>query len=190
MAKKLIVLIVFCISGGFADDSISAKQSAFFTPQLSVSYRIPVLKTERYWNPYAAAGLHLVFPSTIPQIQCIARFEVGRLYNHDETKVANCAHFLLGIQYNDLLKKSIFSLSPQIGITNMTESVQDVSADFFRHIFRDVENEFGFNIGVSPNINYKHLRLSLPLQFEKTLSSPERFNTITISLYAGYLFDL
>jgi hypothetical protein len=190
MVKKFIFFI-FCISiVAFANDTIKLSKAAFFTPQLSCSYRIPVLKTADYWQSYPTAGLHFIIPSTIPLINCIARFEVGRTYNLDETRAVNCAHFLLGIQYETPFKKSLFSLNPQIGITNMTISIQSVSADFFRHIFRDVENEFGFNIGISPNIKYKQLRLSLPIQFEKTLSSPERFNTLTISFYAGYQFDL
>lgn len=165
----------------------------FFRPALSVSVRNPIGISGKYWKKYNAAGLKFEFPSKIKDLQCLAAFETGHVFNKFETASVYLLHIYFGAQYSYATPLKWFKLIPQLSITNTMFSDFNVFDALFktdRISFADVENEYGIRAGLEPRFVYKNFFLGIPVIIERTFSSPDRFDLFLITINAGYTFKL
>lgn len=185
-------IFVFLLISIISADSIKSNNTPVcFTPALRASIRLPAGINASRWKKYPTAGVCFEIPAYIPKTNCIIGFEAGRVWNKNKTQYLNCAHLQFGISYNYQAFYKYISFHPAIRLTNTVISNQEeLSTVKKMEFFSDVENEFGISVGIEPRVNIKSFYFALPVQFERTFSSPEYFDLIAFSISAGYKINL
>lgn len=182
-----IILLIAIIRA----ETINGYTPVFLNPALSASIRLPAGINASHWKKYPTIGARFEIPSYIPKTNCIAGFEAGRVWNKSKTQYLNCVHLHFGVAYNCQTSYKYISFQPTIRLTNTVISNQEeVNTIKKMEFFSDIENEFGISVGIEPRINIKNLFITLPVQFERTFSSPECFDLLVFSISTGYKINL
>ncbi|MBN1308660.1 MAG: hypothetical protein JXA18_12120 [Chitinispirillaceae bacterium] len=154
------------------------------------SLRMPVTSAAEYWKPYPTAGVYFTMPSTIPWLTCITGGEAGMIAEKSGALTVQCMHVRFGLMVDNLIRRNFLQLRPEAGLSSMMIGGTDGILVTNTKVFDKVENEYGLYLGIEPRIAWRNVRFSLPMRFERTFSSPERFDAVIVSLLAGYHFDL
>lgn len=164
----------------------------YIEPMLTTSFRIPTGVSSSTWKPYLTAGINFAVPATMKNFSCLFGVEGGTIEDHEAHHHLQCIHSRFSLQYRGLFEGHIFTLIPEAGLSTIMISYDrgDLLDIKGTHFFSNVENEYGIHAGFSPGVRYGRFSLMLPMHFERTFSSPDRFDQIIISALFMYRFAL
>gem|GEM_PF-3059226 len=169
-------------------DTVSGR-SRLGTVEIGIcgSAMLPILAASDNWKPYETVGFYCILPSAIPNLSCMLSAEGGVVNAKKQETEVQCLHLRVGVCHIKSIRTSIFSLRPQIGLSSMMVGGGDGLIDLTkRHVFGHVENEYGVYVGCEPRFFWKRCNLAFPVRFERVLSSPDRFDVLSVSCMFGY----
>ncbi len=194
-----IFLFLFQVSAQDTNDSsITATKQTFFSQDpirfaihLSSSYRKPIEHAGIFWQPYPTVGIGMDFPTYIPKMLVRITAEAGQIKKSDQTKTnIGIIHASVSVSYDFPGFKENIIIRRRIGLSDAMVSFDSGFnlSDLDKKIFNNVENEFGFLIGVEPILKIKRFRFTIPITADIIFSSPNKFITVNISTTAGVTF--
>lgn len=188
--KKIIFLLTYISVLSVSGDTLWTQQAnRNFSAGLIGTFRVPANSSSADWKRYQTGGITLEFPASIDNFYLKAGIEGGLLHDQNQLYTINCLHLYLGLVYEDQLLRSKVWLYPQIGLTSMMVTGENlVKALTERHTFSIVENEYGIFIGCEPRLKFRSFFVGLPVRIEKIFSSPKSFNSFVIAINTGYTF--
>jgi hypothetical protein len=191
MKSFQLILIVSFFSILFADTIPVQKSTLFIKPGISATARIPQAHSSRHWNKFATAGLFLEGPTAMGNLYWIGSAEAGRIREINYLAKVNVMNLRLGVKYQYQILKSCFSILPEICMVDMMISTQDITEALQNlHLFADVENEYGFSLGIEPRFTFKSFFAGIPIRAEKIFSKPKNFELLIFSINAGFTIPL